>query len=187
MTVNCYGSVSNQTEGNNFHVDLQTLSKWSKDWLMPFNTEKCKVVHFGSRNPKQVYSINDVVLKEAATETDLGVIVQSNLKVSEQCAKVVKAANRTLGMIKRCFSSRDRVIIVPLFKSLVRPQLEYCVQAWRPNLAKDIILLEKVQQRALRMITGLNNLTYEQRLAKLNMTTLETRRLRGDMIVYLRY
>ena len=177
-----YGTVRNQEEVANFATDLETLCKWSKDWMMPFNVEKCKVLHFGKHNPMHVHSINNVALKNVTEEIDLGVIVQGNLKVSEQCTKVVKAANRTLGMIKRTFSSRDSSIIVPLYKTLVRPQLEYCAQAWRPHLIKDITLLERVQQRALRMITGLNNLSYEQRLAKLDMTTLETRRLRGDMI-----
>lgn len=68
------------------------------------------------------------------------------------------------------------------YKTLVRPILEYCVQAWRPHLAKDIDLIERVQQRALRLINGLDLLSYEQRLVKLDMTTLETRWTRGDII-----
>ena len=68
-----------------------------------------------------------------------------------------------------------------LYLSLVRPKLEYCIQAWRPYLKKDIDLLEKVQKRSIRMIIE-NGLTYEERLSKLGITTLETRRLRGNLI-----
>jgi len=94
----------------------------------------------------------------------------------------VKTANCILGMIKRSFQNRSKDIILPLYKSLVRPHLEYCVQAWRTHLVKDIKLIENVQHRATKMITDLHGLTYEQRRSKLKLTTLETKRLRGDLI-----
>ena len=149
---------------------------------MMFNTEKSKVVHFGVNNPRVAYSIENKVLDGSEEERDLGVIVQSNLKVSSQCAKVVKTANKILGFIKRTFVTRDVNTIRSLYKSLVRPHLEYCVQAWRPWLKKDIELIEGVQHRATKIINGFNNLSYEQRLAAIGLTTLETRRLRGDLI-----
>ena len=69
-----------------------------------------------------------------------------------------------------------------LYKSLVTPHLKYCVQAWRPYLTRDIEMLEGVQRRATMMVYGLNDLTYEQRIRRLGITTLETRRIRGDLI-----
>jgi len=69
-----------------------------------------------------------------------------------------------------------------LYQTLVQPKLEYRVQAWRPYLRKDIDLLEKVQKRATRLIIYDRGLTCRERLKKLGLTTLETRRLRGDMI-----
>ena len=122
------------------------------------------------------------ILEVCNSETDLRVIVQNDLKVSEQCAKVVKTANKILGMINRTFSHKSQDIIMLLYKSLVRPHLEYCVQAWRPSLVKDISLLESVQRRVTRMVPNINTLSYEQRLKYLNLTTLEMRRLRGDLI-----
>ena len=85
-------------------------------------------------------------------------------------------------MIRRTFTCKDEQTIIQLYKSLVRPHLEYCVQVWRSYLSKDIELCEKVQKRATKMVYGFNNLTYEQRLRRLNITTLETHRLRGDLI-----
>ena len=73
-------------------------------------------------------------------------------------------------------------MIVRLYKSLVRPQLEYCVQAWRPYHQKDIDNLEKVQRRATRMIAGLSQLDYTDRLKRCNLLSLEMRRLRADLI-----
>ena len=65
---------------------------------------------------------------------------------------------------------------------MVRPHLEYCVQAWRPYLNRDIEMLEKVQRCATRMVYGFNHLTYEQRLSRLNITTLEICRVRGYLM-----
>jgi len=85
-------------------------------------------------------------------------------------------------MIKRTISVRDKDIILQLFKSLVRPQFEYSVQARRPHFQKDIDLIEVVHSRATKLITSLKQKTYEERLRLLNLQTLETRRIRGDLI-----
>ena len=72
---------------------------------------------------------------------------------------------------------KETQLIILLYKTIVRPHLEYCIQAWRPYRKKDIDILERVQRRATKMIQKLRNISYEIRL-----TTLETRRLRGDQI-----
>ena len=76
------------------------------------------------------------------------IIVRNDLEVSSQGVKVVKTANQLLGMIKRTFSYKTIDNLLPL--SLVRPRLEYCMQAWNPHLRKDIDLLEDVQRRAIQ-------------------------------------
>ena len=95
---------------------------------------------------------------------------------------MVKSANRILGMINRTFLYKSEQVILQLYKSLVRPNLEYCIQAWWPHLVKDIQSIENVQHRATRMISSLKGLSYDERLVSLKLTTLETRRLRGDLI-----
>jgi ribonucleases P/MRP protein subunit RPP40 len=95
---------------------------------------------------------------------------------------VVTKANRTLAMIKRNFSNFSDEVVLRLYKSLVRPQLEYAVQVWTPYLKKDIALMEGVQRRATNLVHHLRGFQYEDRLRALHLTTLETRRLRGDLI-----
>ena len=85
-------------------------------------------------------------------------------------------------MIRRTFTCKDEQAIIQLYKSLVRLHLEYCVQPWRPYLTQDIEMLETVQRRVTKMIYGFNDLIYEQRLKRLDIITLETSRLRGDLI-----
>jgi len=79
------------------------------------------------------------------------------------------------------FICKNKDLMLQLYKSLVSPKLEYCIQAWRSYIIKDINVLERVQRRATKMIMGYSKLNYEDRLASLGLTTLETKRLRvGD-------
>jgi hypothetical protein len=108
-------------------------------------------------------------------------VVQDKLKCAKQCAKVVTKAHRTLAMIKRNFSNFSDEVVLRQYKSLVRPQLEYAVLAWRPYLKKDIALVG-VQRRATKPVHHFRDFQYEDRLRALHLTTLETRRLRRDLI-----
>ena len=104
------------------------------------------------------------------------------MKWSEQCSTAVKNANSTLGVIRRHIKSRKKDIIVKLYKALVRPKLEYCVQVWCPYLRKDIDNIERVQHRATKLISECRGLSYNNRLSRVGLITLEKRRLRGDLI-----
>jgi len=176
------GKTKNYDQIDSMRQDLQKLFEWSNKWGMAFNAEKCKVMHIGRGNFQANYEINDQQLSDVKEEKDLGIIVSSDLKVSPQCVKAVKNANKVLGCIKRTIEIRDKNIIMDLYKALVRPHLEFCMSAWRPHYVKDIQLLEGVQRRATKLISELRGLNYNERLKKVNLTTLETRRLRGDMI-----
>ena len=77
---------------------------------------------------------------------------------------------------------KEKELIILLYKTMVRPHLEYCLQAWRPYCKKDIDMLERVQRRATKIIPKLRNISYEMQLKECGLTTLETMRLRGDQI-----
>ena len=162
--------------------DLNRLCSWSKDWLMLFNVDKCKCLHFGFNNIEFEYMLGNDTISSCLEEKDLGITVHHSLQTSSHCANIVKKANQVLGIIRRTYDDKSKENIVQLYKSLVRPHLEYCVQAWRPYLQKDIDNIEKVQRRATKMINGLSQLSYEERLKRTNLMTLELRRLRADLL-----
>jgi hypothetical protein len=176
------GRVVNDEDIMAMKEDLKKLYEWSVRWQMGFNADKCKVMHFGIGNKKSVYELGGKVIKECVEEKDLGVLVSRDGKVDKQCAEAAKKGFQMLGMISRTFSSRKKVVLGKLYKSMVRPALEYCIQAWRPSLKKDIEVLERVQRRATRMVDECRGLDYGGRLKRMNLTTLETRRLRADLI-----
>ena len=176
------GRVSTAHQFKEVQQDLDRIHDWSKEWGMSFNIDKCKVMHLGKKNQQEKLSLGGKVLEVVDEEKDLGVTVSSNFKVSNQCAKVAKKGYQVLGLINRSFANKSGEIMLPLYKSLVRPHLDYCVQAWRPSLIKDIDVLEKVQRRATRMISECREMDYEKRLKVLKLTTLETRRLRADLV-----
>ena len=90
-------------------------------------------------------------------------------------------ANQILDQLLRAFTYRDRHSFVKIYKQYVRLHLEYCVQAWSPWLQQDIDLLENVQRRALKAVSGLSG-SYEEKLVALKMQSLQDRRVRGDML-----
>jgi hypothetical protein len=163
--------------------DLQKVDSWSETWQMQLNPKKCKVMHIGQKNLQYEYTIKGEPLLCTSKEKDLGILVCDDLKVGQQCQKAANQANKMAGMLLRTFSTRNQDLLVKLYRSYIRPHLEYCVQVWSPYMVKDVLVLEKVQQRFTKKIDDMHEYSYEDRLALLDMTSLADRRRRGDMIL----
>ena len=162
--------------------DLNKLVQWSNIWLLPFNIDKCKVLHYGKLNPKNNYMMNDIPLSAGPSIKDLGITFQDNLRFDEHISKITSTANSRLGIIKNTFHSIDEKGFMILFKSNVRPVLEYGIPVWQPHLRKHEKEIEQIQRRATRMIKGFENFNYSERLHKLYLPTLHYRRRRCDLI-----
>ena len=147
-----FRKVTNDTDKQSLQDDLDKLVKWSKKLQMLLNFGKCKCIHIGHGN-----------------------------KASEQRGIAASKINQILGLSRRTITYKEKQLVVPLYKAIVRPHLEYCIQAWRPY-HKDIDKLERIQRRATKMIPELRDLSYESCLLQFGLTTQETKRLGGDQI-----
>ena len=161
---------------------ITNLSAWSRKWGMTFNTAKCKVLHCGNRNSRYKYMMDGTEIGEAIEERDLGIQVTGSMKPSRQCAAVAKSANFALGQLLRAFHYRGKRSLIPLFKTFVRPKLEFSAAAWSPWTEGDCKSLEKVQERLIRSLSDVRGDNYEDKLKNAGLTTLRERRERGDMV-----
>ena len=115
-----------------------------------------------------------------------GVNVSRNWDWNEHIHSCINKANACISWVTRCVISRDSEVMLQIYKSMIRPHIEYCVQLWSPLPTHGnwglILEIENIQRKFTRMIDGIGLLPYNARLKKLGLTTLLERRARGDLI-----
>lgn len=173
--------------GTSLQDDLTKLVEWTKLMQMCFNASKCKVMHLGKQNPCIPYTMlnannEQCILERTYVEKDLGVHVDEQLSFKEHVVNQVNKANRALGALKHTFKFMDKYSFKYLYKSLIRPHLEYASVAWSARFRYSQDLLERVQRRATKIVPELKNLPYSSRLEILDLHTLSFRRKRTDVL-----
>ena len=174
--------VDNDEQSVCIQQDIDNLYQWATLWDMKFNSSKCSTMHFGKNNKNYDYTLGTEVLQSSEKEKDLGVIIQTNLKVDQQVKKVSQTCNRILSQIGRSFTCKEPELMLKIFKTYVLPHIDYGATVWSPHHKKDIKVIESIQRRFTRMIPCMQGLDYTERCAALGLTTLEQRRIRQDLI-----
>ena len=129
--------VNTDDDKQHLQNDTNKFVKWSENWQM-FNFEKCKRLHTWHGNLDINYNMGDIVLGTAVKEKDLGITISADMKVSEQCGIASSRGNKILGLLRRNITCKEKKLIILLYKAIVRPHLEYYIQAWRPYRKKFI-------------------------------------------------
>ena len=150
---------------------------------------KCVVLRFCLSSPRILfdYTLNNMPIQVADCHRDLGILMSCDLKWCHHLNFISSRAYKILGLIRRSFSSR---LPLPskkkLYLSLVRSQLTYASQIWRPNLLKDISALERIQRRATKYILNDYNSNYRDRLLSLNFLPLMMQLELFDILFFIR-
>jgi ribonucleases P/MRP protein subunit RPP40 len=176
-----YRSITNESDETILQSDLNKISEWCQRWLLPINIEKTKCMKIGKKQTTRSYLLNEKQISETDGELDLGIITNNNMKYANHIQKISAKANSKLYLLEKAFGSLSKDNFLILYKSYIRPVVEFCSTIWSPYLKKDIEKLEKVQRRATKMVKGLINKSYSERLTYLGIPTLEERRTKIDL------
>lgn len=164
--------------------DLLALLDWSRKWQLKFNIDKCSILHIGKDDSNRYYmdESHNNELKQTTKEKDVGVTFDTNLKFDTHISTIVKKANQLAGLVRRSFTFLDKFTFLKLYKSIVRPHLEYANVIWHPGLKRQQVVIEKVQRRATKSIAELKDLSYSERLVSLDLPSIKYRQIRADLI-----
>ena len=150
--------------------DLHTIGGWSYRNGLPLNIEKCVYLHYGSKNHKSNYVINNQPVQNADSSADLGVIRTCNFRYNDHANQICLKASRLAGMVFKLFSSKDIHFLTQVFISYVRPLTEYACVIWNPADVSSCVQLERIQRRFMRRALGMPTLQFRRRAFELIFT-----------------
>ncbi len=178
-----YAVVNNNNDASRLQDDLNNIFIWSQLWQLPLNIKKCSFMRIRSAtNITTAYNIGGTQLQRVTQARVLGVTLCENLSNSIHCDNISSLGYRRAFLLLNSFHSSNLCTMISLYKTYVRPLLEYCTPAWSPHLLKDIDQIESVQRFFTRLLPGMSHLTYYARLNKLGLQPLELRRIHNDCI-----
>ena len=186
------GPVESYVSGSqisNIQHNINKLVNTGNSWGLRLNSGKCKVLRFSSRNSPlptegiSPYTIDGEAINFTPSHLDLGVKIDHSLRFHSHIHNKTTLVNALMTNLLRCTLSREPQFMLPIFTSILRPQLEYASPLWNLNYIGDTKLLERVQRRWTREIRGLEREPYHQRLQQLNLFSVQGRLLRADLIL----
>ena len=176
-----YMSLSVGSHSSFLQQDLGELERWERDWDMSFNPQKCQVLKITKRKTpiETSYTLHGTTLESVDSAKYLGVTISNDLTWNKHIDNITNKANQTLGFLRRNLKVRSEQIKSTAYKTLVRPQLEYCSPTWAPYTDTQITQIEAVQRRAARWVKHdygrLSSVT--EMLKSLEWRQLELRRI----------
>ena len=173
-------SIENEEDRKMLLEDLFAVIKWAEENKMELNESKFMLLQHGkNENMKQPYQVTErILLEKSEYAKDLGILVDSDLKFSQHIATVTASARQLTGWVLRVFRNRTKEVMLILYKTLIRPKLEYGCVVFNPQQIGDIAKLEEVQRTLTHKIENMDSLNYWERLKKLELYSAQRRRER---------
>ena len=181
-----FSTVCSVEDSKQIQKDTDNLSKWSDKWLLKYNIEKCCTLHYGHNNPNVTYHLTNSngkqEIKNTDREKDLGITFDTDMKFRQHISDCINKGNQITGLVRRSFLHIKPKSFCKLYKTLIRPHLEYGNIIWHPRFKNDIDAIERVQRRSTKLVSNIRDLSYIEQLRTLKLPSLSYRRFRGDMI-----
>ena len=181
-----YRQIDSPADYDVLQTDLNSLSKWSRDWCMEFNSGKCFVLTttLKTKPLKFTYKMSGKNLESVKSHPYLGVTLDSKLSWTPHLNSVTAKATRSLNFLSRNFHNCPPHIKETAYNIYVRPQLEYASQVWSPQTITGKRKIENIQSRAGRFVTKRFKYTESitEIISSLNWQSLENRRNITDII-----
>ena len=189
--VKLYSAIESDDDQFNLQQALNRLKQWSDAWQLNISSSKCAVLNIGNKPMLQeidlasdaTYSLGTDRLPVTEVVKDLGVFTDGLLKYQTHISHICSNARRRIGLLFKCFQTRDIQILLKAYITYIRPILEYASCVWSPSQAGLIDAVESVQRRFTKLLPGMFEVNYCDRLIQLGLDSLETRRLRFDLIM----
>jgi hypothetical protein len=181
-----YTEIKSVNDFDTFQSGLDSLSQWAKTWQLPISITKCSVIDIATQKRNAQYPVNCIDLQplvNCSEKVDLGVNIDCKLSFSLHISEVVAKAKQRIFLIFRSFRTRDVNHMLLAYKTYILPIVDYCSSVWSPYCSADMLSVESVQRLFTRRLPGFEKLPYFVRLDKLELPTLELRRLRSDLII----
>lgn len=150
---------------------------------MKMSVPKLLLLHLGRRNPRFDYFIDGHLITSPDFVRDLGIKIDCNLSFKTHLRDIIGRAVVRASVVRRSFRYSDILFRLQMYKTFVRPMLEYSNCVWSPHFQTDVVAIENVQRKFSKYLPGLFNLSYDERLRQLNLFQLSDRRLISDVVM----
>ena len=168
-----------------FQSGLDRFCKWCSDWQLTIAPTKCCAVQirrYEKRTQNQIdFKIGSHILPVVSEIKDLGILIDNQIDFSAHIKGVASKAKQRIYLLFKCFKSRNMSLLLKAYNSYILPLFDYCSAVWSPTKYGDIDLLENVQRNFTKRLQGMEEVSYEERLLKCGLVSLELRRLRKDL------
>ena len=183
ITAKIYSEISiNNCNLDMFQIHLDAIHNWAKIWKIDIFFSKCNLNVIGNLSAYPDYKLSKLIISKVDNVRDLGFCVENKLNFKIPIKDITTRAKQRSALIFRGFLSRNTCHFILAYKSFIRPLLEYASPVWSPSFICLNDEIESVQRSFTKHLPGLCNLTYIERLTKLQIQSLEHRRLVADLV-----